>query len=81
MSEKSGLAQWLPRTPIKLTSKNYVAIRKNEVHEWIDISTLDLSYELTKCKVHKWDLELPQWAKANPVIRIVEVEISEVKNG
>lgn len=78
MNEKSGLAQWLPNTPIKLTSNNYVAIRKNEVHEWIDISTLDLTYELTKTKVDKWNLALPQWAKANPVIRIVEVLLREV---
>jgi hypothetical protein len=53
----------------------YVAIRK-DTHsgkEWMDISTMSGCGDEVRRKADETDKKIPEWAKANPVLRVVEV--------
>lgn len=56
----------------------YAAIRRNSEREWIDQSTIDCLPSNVREKANKTDALIPQWAKANPVVRIAEIKIDEV---
>jgi hypothetical protein len=51
-------------------------IRENLEHKWIDISTISVLPELTVKKAKETDEYIPQWAKANPTIRMSKVIIT-----
>ena len=59
----------------------WAAIRKNTDSgmEWIDSSSINSVPESVKRDVAKTKRIIPRWDKANPVLRIVKVQISEIK--
>ena len=62
------------------TGKNggyWAAIRKNDVHEWIDTTTISVLPEEAYRKAIEENRQIPKREKINPVIRISHVEIRE----
>jgi hypothetical protein len=58
----------------------YVAIRySDDGHEWLDTSTVDYTITGARAKADKTDNYIRQWAQANRVVRIAQVELREVK--
>lgn len=55
----------------------FIAVRENEEHEWPDTSTF--SHLLCECKrkTAESDKQIPQYARANPVRRYIEVTMKE----
>ena len=56
----------------------WVAVRKNE-REFFDIRTLSYFQDFTKHKACETDIDIPHWAKANPVVRYARVELKELE--
>ena len=54
----------------------FVMIRENSERKWIDIETISILPELTVKKARETDDYIPQWAKANPTIRMAKVIIT-----
>jgi hypothetical protein len=57
----------------------FMAVRKTEGREWLDVDTLSTTDDGAKQLVKKWDEGIPDWAKVNPVVRIVKVRIEEIE--
>jgi predicted amidophosphoribosyltransferase len=55
----------------------FVAVRKNEEGEWMDLTTTSGAPELTKQLATHVDVGIPDWGDANPVRRIAKVRIEE----
>lgn len=57
----------------------WVAIRKatDSGEEWMDTETLHVFPETVASKVEETNKQIPKWAKAHPVVRIVPVTIVE----
>jgi hypothetical protein len=68
----------MAQTAKPLTARVYVPIRRcaDDGHEWLDSVNLGLLPELAQEKADAIDREIPQWAKANPVVRIVRATIT-----
>jgi hypothetical protein len=47
--------------------------------EWLDTSTITLHPEDTKKEAQLSERYVPDWAKGNPVVRVVKIEIREVE--
>lgn len=64
-----------------MTKTAYAAIRKtsDSGREWICFSSLSLIPEETELKIAETKEDIPGWDRANPVVRIVKVVISEVE--
>ena len=63
-----------------VTRKIYAAIRLTEGKEWLDISSIALFREEAQSKANATDTTIgPHWARANPVVRIVEAMIVETE--
>lgn len=58
----------------------YGAVRKAQDSgtHWLDLDTLSGLSEMAKQKADADDARLPNWARANPVVRIARLEINEV---
>lgn len=63
---------------MNLTETVFAPIRTTEGREWIDTGSSQLLRELAADAARKTDREIPQWADANPVVRIARCEIREV---
>lgn len=58
--------------------KLFVAVRKSiDGHEWLDTDNSSFNYDLCKQAIKKANTTLPEWNKANPIIRISEFELTE----
>ncbi len=63
-----------------MTSKYaFAAIRKTEGKEWIDTLTIQLTRNQSATSAEMTDRVIPGWGKINPVMRVTEVLITEVK--
>jgi len=62
---------------MKLEKKVIVAIRKAEdsIAPYIDTLSISLSYTEMYDKLCETEKNIPQWNKANPVVKIVECKI------
>lgn len=59
--------------------KLWFAIRQSEAgNEWIDLSTCGSLLVIPQEKTQTTDECLPQWAKANPVIRYAQFRLVEI---
>lgn len=60
----------------------FVAVRcaSDSAVPWIDLATISGSRAVVEEKVDKIAHEIPEWAKANPVVRIAKFELAEVKS-
>lgn len=47
-------------------------------HEWIDLDTVSADPEYAQASAWADDEALPDWAKANPVVRLARVSITEI---
>ena len=56
----------------------YLAVRACEGREWFDTLSLSTIEEISRDKTRENALIIPQWDKANPVVRIAKVTIVEV---
>lgn len=63
-----------------VTKTAYAAIRRDidSGKEYIDIDTVEYLADMSKAEVHKTDREIPGWAKSNPLLRIAQVQITEI---
>jgi hypothetical protein len=57
----------------------WCAVRESE-KRYLDINTLSLFYEVTKRKAKEVDNKLPIWAKDNPVICFVCVDVNPLSD-
>lgn len=58
---------------------HYAPIRKSDDHEWIDTSCVWGSIEVVQWYLKAQEPKLPpQYIKANPVIRIAQIQITEI---
>lgn len=63
-----------------LTTIAFVAVRKNpDGKEWLDTSTLDLLPDLAREHARATDRLIPDWANAQPVLRVVKVTVMETE--
>ena len=62
----------------KLQKTSWAAIRQceDDGHEWIDIDSLGSCRAAVDRKVEETRNVIPHWDDANPVVRIVPVEIA-----
>lgn len=59
-----------------MTKTMYAVIRlSSDGHKWLDTSTLASLREESQLKADNTDHELPQWAKNNRQIRVVETTL------
>lgn len=58
-----------------LKTHGYVAIRKNDKGEYINLCTLSYLKDITIEKAKEDDRVLPKWAKDNQVVRIAYATI------
>lgn len=57
------------------------AIRRDKNGEWIDHLSISSLRSAVWEKTAQQDKESPSWANGNPVVRVVEVVITERKKG
>lgn len=62
---------------IKATMYAVVRRADDDGHEWLDTSSLDMLISGTKRRAQETDERIPNWAAANPVIRITTVIVEE----
>jgi len=60
------------------TARYYYAVRKSEVHEWIDGTTQSLLLEECQSLAKRINKKLPQWSENNPIVRFALFELQEV---
>ena len=57
-------------------TKSFAAVRRTASgFEFIDLDTIDYLADHAKHKAEMVDNETPNWAKENPVVRIIPVEV------
>ncbi len=67
------------RKPAKAVQTNiWAAVRHTEGKDWIDWRTLSGSESDARDLVRSFDMQMPSWARENPVARYAKVEIREV---
>lgn len=66
---------------MRQSSKAYAAIRKDSDtgDEYIDYSSIGCLANEVRKAVTREDKQMPLWAKYNPVMRVVEIEIFEME--
>jgi hypothetical protein len=57
----------------------FAAIRKTEGKEWIDTLTIQLTRNQSATSAEMTDTVIPGWARINPIVRVVSVLITEVR--
>lgn len=59
----------------------YMAVRRvvDEGYEWPDVGTASYGKQIAAERAMELDAKVPQWAKANPVIRIGKFTVREEK--
>jgi hypothetical protein len=57
----------------------YGAVRKTGGKLQVDINTLYYTPQITKEKADQIDSQLPLWKKDNPVIKIAQFKLTEIK--
>jgi hypothetical protein len=57
----------------------FMAIRKTEGREWLDVDSLSTSSAASRRLAEKSDAKIPEWAKVNPVVRVAKVRIEEIE--
>jgi len=79
----SNFVQGKERTMLKDPNIEYVAVRlaTDAGYEWMDLSSISGSREVTGHNANLTDKQIPDWATANPVQRIAKVEIHEIEEG
>jgi hypothetical protein len=55
----------------------YTPVRRDEAREWFDVSCISRSPEIATSKAQDLDERIPEWAKANPVVRIATCTLTE----
>ncbi len=55
------------------SAPNYVPVRRNEEHEWLNVHDLEPTPDLAAKRARTLDGQIPGWAAANPVVRYEEV--------
>jgi hypothetical protein len=57
----------------------YIPVRKDtyDGHEWPDVSSASRSQQMAKDNADDLNARIPQWATANPVIRIGKFIVTE----
>lgn len=59
-----------------LSTQSFAAVRRTASgFEFIDLDTIDYLAGHAKHKAETVDSETPNWAKENPVVRIIPVEV------
>lgn len=61
-----------------MTKEAFVAIRKDEMGEWMDTGSLEVLLDMARKTALKHNAAAPGWAKANPVKRIARVRIEVI---
>ena len=61
--------------------KFFMAVRETDGKGWIDINTWGYCTLTARDKAEKIDKQIPQWAKANRVVRISRFRITEIMDG
>lgn len=63
-----------------LVKNGYMAVRKScdDGHEWLDMESLACILPLCEMQARGLDQNIPTFAKDNPVVRFVGIEIKEV---
>jgi hypothetical protein len=60
--------------------KAFIAIRHSaDGYDWLDIATASGARDVCQDNASKTDAQIPQWAKANPIVRIACFTLSEVR--
>jgi hypothetical protein len=57
----------------------YAAIRRSsDGYEYVDMSCYSCEVTIAKRAADDWDKLMPQWAKDNVLVRIAQVQITEI---
>ena len=59
----------------------WAAVRSTGGYEWIDSNTIKRDRDLTEKAVKKDARLMSNWAKQNLVVRVVRVEVRELREG
>lgn len=58
----------------------FAAVRAvpSESREWVDVTTASFCRDFAQLKASATDAEVPQWAGANPVVRVAQFQLTEM---